>query len=38
LLIPFWRKDLNFKADIAEEIARITGYNNIKSSIPEINM
>ncbi|MDF1682274.1 MAG: hypothetical protein P1U46_00415 [Patescibacteria group bacterium] len=23
LIIPFWRKDLNFKADIAEEIARI---------------
>ena len=38
LLIPFWRKDLNFKADIAEEIARITGYNNIISTIPEINM
>jgi len=38
LLIPFWRKDLNFKADIAEEIARITGYNNIVSTIPEINM
>lgn len=38
LLIPFWRKDLNFKADIAEEIARITWYNNIESKIPEINM
>jgi len=21
--IPFWRKELNYKADIAEEIARI---------------
>lgn len=38
LLIPFWRKDLNFKADIAEEIARITWYDNIESKIPEINM
>lgn len=38
LIIPFWRKDLNFKADIAEEIARIAWYNNIKSSIPKINM
>ncbi|MDD2907782.1 MAG: phenylalanine--tRNA ligase subunit beta [Candidatus Gracilibacteria bacterium] len=38
LIIPFWRKDLNFKADIAEELARISGYNNIVSTIPEINM
>lgn len=38
LIIPFWRKDLNFKADIAEEIARITWYNKIKSTIPNINL
>lgn len=38
LEIPFWRKDLNYKADIAEEIARISGYDNVKSTIPEINM
>jgi len=38
LIIPFWRKDLNFKADIAEEIARITWYNSIEATIPEINM
>ncbi len=38
LNIPFWRKDLNFKADIAEEIARITWYNKIQSTIPEINL
>lgn len=37
LLIPFWRKDLNFKSDIAEEIARINGYNNVKSTVPRIN-
>lgn len=37
LVIPFWRKDLNFKADIAEEIARINGYNNVVSSVPKIN-
>lgn len=36
LLIPFWRKDLNFKADIAEEIARIDWYDKIKSSLPEL--
>ncbi len=38
LIIPFWRKDLSYKSDIAEEIARISGYNNIESTIPEINM
>lgn len=37
LLVPFWRKDLNFKSDIAEEIARINGYNNVESSVPRIN-
>ncbi len=37
LKIPFWRKDLNYKADIAEEIARIDGYDNIESSVPKVN-
>lgn len=36
LHIPFWRKDLAYKADIAEEIARIQGYNNIEATIPSI--
>ena len=38
LSIPFWRKDLKYKADIAEEIARIDWYNNIESTIPRINL
>lgn len=38
LEIPFWRKDLNFKADIAEEIARISGYNEIESTIPSLDL
>ncbi len=38
LTIPFWRKDLNFKADIAEEIARIDGYDNIEATVPRINL
>jgi len=38
LTIPFWRKDLNYKADIAEEIARIDGYNNIEATVPKINL
>lgn len=37
LTVPFWRKDLKYKADIAEEIARINGYNSIESTVPRIN-
>ena len=36
--VPFWRKDLNYKADIAEEIARIDGFDSIKTTPPSINM
>lgn len=38
LTIPFWRKDLNYKADIAEEIARIDWYDNIESQNVNINL
>ncbi len=38
LKIPFWRKDLKYKADIAEEIARIDGYDKINSTTPQVNM
>lgn len=38
LEIPFWRKDLTYKADIAEEIARISGYNEIESTVPMLNL
>lgn len=31
---PTFRCDINIKEDIAEEIARIYGYNNIKATIP----
>lgn len=38
LSVPFWRKDINYKADIAEEIARIDWYDNIESTVPRINL
>ncbi len=38
LEIPFWRKELTNKADIAEEIARIMGYDKITKTIPRINL
>jgi phenylalanyl-tRNA synthetase beta subunit len=37
-LIPFWRKELNTKADIAEEIARISGYDKVTTTVPRINL
>ncbi|MFA5917250.1 MAG: phenylalanine--tRNA ligase subunit beta [Candidatus Gracilibacteria bacterium] len=38
LIVPFWRKDLNYKADIAEEIARIHGFDKVTTTIPRINL
>ena len=35
--IPFWRKDLHRKADIAEEIARIDGFDKIEPEVISIN-
>ncbi len=37
LSVPFWRKDLKYKADIAEEIARIDGFDNVVMTVPKIN-
>ena len=36
IIVPFWRKDLNYKADIAEEIARIIWYDKIRSTLPRL--
>ena len=33
IVVPFYRKDIENKYDIAEEMARIYGYNNIKSTM-----
>ena len=38
ITVPFWRKDIIYKADIAEEIARIDWYNNIEPTVPRINI
>jgi phenylalanyl-tRNA synthetase beta subunit len=29
---------MKYKADIAEEIVRIHGYNNVEATIPEVNL
>ncbi len=37
--VPSWRaKDINIPEDLAEEIARIYGYNNIDPRMPEITL
>jgi len=38
LIIPFWRKDLTTKSCIAEEVARLSWYDNIKPTIPKQNL
>ena len=38
ITVPSWRFDVTCKADITEEIARIYGFNNIKSTLPYGNM
>ncbi len=36
--IPTWRRDLSISEDLIEEIARIYGYNNIPSQMPEVQL
>lgn len=33
--IPYWRLDVSIEADLLEEVARIYGYENIPSTLPE---
>ena len=37
LTVPTYRQDLHCMADLAEEIARIYGYDNIPSTVPTTN-
>lgn len=37
ITVPTFRIDINIKEDIAEEIARIYGYNNIPTTIVSVN-
>lgn len=34
ITVPTFRSDVNIKEDVAEEIVRIYGYNNVKSTMP----
>ncbi|TAK00265.1 MAG: phenylalanine--tRNA ligase subunit beta [Chloroflexota bacterium] len=37
-LVPTWRRDLEIEADIAEEVARIHGYELVPSTLPSTPM
>ena len=36
--VPTWRRDLEIEADLAEEVARLYGYERIASSIPSADL
>lgn len=38
LVVPFYRTDLHYKADISEEVARIKWLNNVETTIPRITL
>ena len=37
-VIPTWRRDLAIEADVAEEIARVAGYESIAATLPDTAM
>ncbi|KEH86112.1 phenylalanine--tRNA ligase subunit beta [Clostridium novyi] len=36
ITVPTFRCDINIREDVAEEIARIYGYNNVETTIPSV--
>ncbi|HEY5836456.1 phenylalanine--tRNA ligase subunit beta [Streptomyces sp.] len=34
--VPSWRPDLNFPNDLAEEVIRLEGYENLPSTLPQL--
>ena len=38
LQVPLWRKDITHIADIAEEVARLDGYDKVEMTVPRINL
>jgi phenylalanyl-tRNA synthetase beta chain len=37
-LVPTWRRDLHIEADVAEEVARIAGYDTVPTKTPDTAM
>ncbi len=38
VLVPSYRNDITMEADLIEEVARMYGYDNIPSTLPEMSM
>jgi phenylalanyl-tRNA synthetase beta chain len=37
-IVPTWRRDLHIEADVAEEIARVAGYDSVPTKTPDTPM
>ena len=37
-LVPTWRRDIEIEADVAEEIARVYGYDRVPSTLPDTTL
>jgi phenylalanyl-tRNA synthetase beta chain len=37
-IVPTWRRDLHIEADIAEEVARVAGYDTVPTKTPDTEM
>jgi phenylalanyl-tRNA synthetase beta chain len=37
-IVPTWRRDLHIEADVAEEIARVAGYDTVPTKTPDTPM
>jgi phenylalanyl-tRNA synthetase beta chain len=37
-IVPTWRRDVQIEADVAEEVARVHGYDNISAILPDTQM
>ena len=37
-VVPTWRRDIAIEADVAEEVARVRGYESVRSTVPDTAM
>ena len=37
-IVPTWRRDISIEADVAEEVARVYGYDRVPSTLPDTTL